>query len=234
MTSGSASPTRLGVMISGRGSNLVAIHRAMRSGILPEATLARVVVNHAGTQGERYCAEQQLPVTCLEASAYENRAAFDAAVRDLLLNDDVTLVALAGYDRIITPVLLEAFAGRILNIHPSLLPAYGGKNMVGLRVHQAVIEAGETLSGCTVHGVTDVVDGGPILAQARVAVEKEDTPELLAHRVLMMEHQLYPQAIAAYIRSGFNAENMRAGLAGTAPRLPPIELFATTAEEIVS
>lgn len=197
---------RLGVLLSGRGSNFAAIQQAIEQGEIPNAEIAIVISNHANAGGITLAPSKGLKTATLEKHQYESRIAFDQAVADILQAHQTDLVILAGYDRIISAPLLEAFSGRILNIHPSLLPAYGGKGMVGIKVHQAVLDNGEPQSGCSVHLVTDVVDGGAILAQSSVPVLANDTPETLAARVLEQEHQLYPQAIRKFIEQQFAQE----------------------------
>ncbi|HEY9685624.1 MAG TPA: phosphoribosylglycinamide formyltransferase [Coleofasciculaceae cyanobacterium] len=190
---------RLGVMLSGRGSNFASIQTAIEAGTLRNARIALVISNHADAPGLELARAKGLKTAAFDKAGFENRQAFDTAVTKTLKAEGVELLILAGYDRIISAPLLEAYAGHILNIHPSLLPAYGGKGMVGGKVHAAVLENGEAESGCSVHVVTDTVDGGPVLGQARVPVLPGDTPEALAARVLEQEHQLYPQAIGQFI-----------------------------------
>ncbi len=197
-----AAAGRLGILLSGRGSNFMAIHRAVQEGHL-QAEIALVFSNHAGAPGLEYARLHGLPVAHLDKAGFENRRAFDAALVEILRAHGVNLVVLAGYDRILSPVLLEAYPRRVLNIHPSLLPAYGGKGMVGMRVHQAVVAAGERESGCSVHIVTEAVDEGPVLGQARVTLDPADTAELVAAKVLAEEHKLYPVVIQRFIETQF-------------------------------
>ncbi len=191
---------RLCILLSGRGSNFQAIHQAILSGNLNNAIIGLVISNKADAPGLQYAKEQGLPALSIRRKDFPDNQALDQAVLDHLKTHQIDVVVLAGYNRIISPVLLQAYPQRILNIHPSLLPAYGGPGMVGHKVHEAVLSNQEQHSGCTVHIVTDVVDGGPILAQATVPVLPNDTPESLAERVLLQEHQLYPQTIQAFIQ----------------------------------
>ncbi len=190
---------KLGVLLSGRGSNFAAIQTAIEAGRLNNAHIAVVIANHADAPGLTVARQHGLETAVFLKESYQSRQAFDADVVKTLQAHGVQVVILAGYDRIISAPLLEAYAGRILNIHPSLLPAYGGKGMVGLKVHSAVLAAEEAESGCSVHIVTAEVDGGPILGQAHVPVLADDTPESLASRILAQEHQLYPRAIGEFI-----------------------------------
>lgn len=201
-----AGPFRLGVLLSGRGSNFLAIQEAIESGQLPDTQISVVISNHAEALGLQTAKEKQLPTAVFEKADFESRTALDEGITDCLKAHQVDLVVLAGYDRIISAPILAAFEQRILNIHPSLLPAYGGKGMVGLKVHQAVLANGERESGCSVHLVTAQVDEGPILGQSRVPVLADDTPESLAARVLAQEHQLYPSVIRQYLQNHLNRE----------------------------
>jgi formyltetrahydrofolate-dependent phosphoribosylglycinamide formyltransferase len=201
-----ASSFRLGILLSGRGSNFSAIQAAIKAGQIPNTQIGVVVSNHAEAPGLRLAADQGISALSLNPQAFESRSAFDEALVEILQKYQIDLVILAGYDRIISAPLLEAYEGRILNIHPSLLPAYGGKGMVGMKVHQAVLAHGEKKSGCSVHLVTAVVDDGPVLGQSRVSVAADDTPESLAAKVLAQEHQLYPQVIRDYIERVLSQE----------------------------
>jgi phosphoribosylglycinamide formyltransferase-1 len=189
------STCKLGVLLSGRGSNFQAIWAAQQRGDLPGAELACVVSNRKAAGGLDFARAQGIPAYFLGPKAYGSLEAYDAAILEHLQAHGVDWLVLAGYTKIISPVLLSAYPGRILNIHPSLLPQFGGVGMMGEAVHAAVLAAGETETGATVHLVTEEVDGGPILGQIRVPVLPTDTVETLAARVLEQEHQLYPQVI---------------------------------------
>ena len=193
-------PCRLGVLLSGRGSNFVALHQAIQAGIVNQAEIVVVISNRPEAPGLDLAREFGLNTIALNAKQSASRAARDTSLRTLLAEHAVDVLLLAGYDRIIGPELLAAYPGRILNIHPSLLPAYGGNGMVGHTVHAAVLANGETESGCTVHLVTEIVDGGAILGQSRVPVYPEDTVDVLAARVLKEEHCLYPRIVNDFIR----------------------------------
>lgn len=197
---------RLGVLLSGRGSNFSAIQAAIKAGQIPNTQVSVVISNHAEALGLRLAADQGISALVLNPQMFESRSAFDQALVDILQKHQIDLVILAGYDRIISAPLLTAYEDRLLNIHPSLLPAYGGKGMVGMKVHQAVLADGQTESGCSVHLVTAVVDDGPVLGQSRVFVAADDTPESLAAKVLAQEHQLYPQVIRDYIERVLSQE----------------------------
>jgi phosphoribosylglycinamide formyltransferase-1 len=173
----------IGVLVSGRGSNLEAV---LEAGI----EVALVVSNRPGVRALEIAAARDVPTLVLRRSAFADAADRDAAIGAALTDAGVELAVLAGYDQLLRPPYFSAFRGRTINIHPSLLPAHGGAGMMGLTVHRAVLEAGETETGVTIHEVTPELDAGPILAQARVPVLAGDDADALAARVLVEEHRL--------------------------------------------
>jgi phosphoribosylglycinamide formyltransferase-1 len=175
--------TRLGVLVSGRGSNLEAILAAGLEVVV-------VISNRPGVRALEVAQAHGVPTQVLRRSAHPDAAARDAAIGQALTDAGVELAVLAGYDQLLRPPYFAAFAGRTLNLHPSLLPAHGGVGMMGLAVHASVLAAGEPETGATIHEVTRDLDGGPILAQASVPVQPGDTPETLGARVLEVEHRL--------------------------------------------
>jgi phosphoribosylglycinamide formyltransferase-1 len=185
----SALSRRLGVLISGRGSNLQAIIDAVANREL-DATIAVVVSNRPEAQGLARAREAGIPAVCLRPRDYETPEAYEQAVVDLLRSHDVSLVCLAGFMRVVGPTLLDAYTGRMLNVHPSLLPAFPG-----LDAQRQALEHGVRISGATVHLVTPELDGGPIVAQAAVPVLDDDSVETLSARILVQEHRIYPEAI---------------------------------------
>ena len=184
---------RLVVVISGRGSNLGAIVAAIRQHAWP-IDIVNVISNRPLAQGLETARAAGLPTTVLDHVGFADRAEFDAALADEIARGKPDLIALAGFMRILTPQFCARFAGRLVNIHPSLLPAFKGLN-----THQQALEAGVAVHGCTVHLVTPDLDHGPIVAQGVVPVMPSDDTDLLADRVLEMEHRLYPMAIAALL-----------------------------------
>lgn len=192
-------PCAIGVLLSGRGSNFAAIQDAIASGALPNAEVKVVISNRKDALGLAIAKKNGIAAISLNRDGYSSRKDFDTAICNALKSHQVKLVVLAGYDRILGEPVLSTFANRILNIHPSLLPAYGGKGMVGEKVHQAVLNQSEIESGCSVHLVTQDVDGGPVLGQSKVPVLPTDTAASLAERILEQEHKLYPQVIQAFI-----------------------------------
>lgn len=185
------------ILISGGGSNMVAIVRtaqqqdwAGRHGI----RVAAVLSNKADAKGLALAREQGIATQVLDHKAYPSREAFDTALAQAIDAYEPSLVVLAGFMRILTPGFVDHFAGRLVNIHPSLLPAF-----TGLHTHQRAIDAGCRFAGCTVHEVTAELDVGPILDQAVVPVLPGDTAEALAARVLTQEHLIYPRAVLAHL-----------------------------------
>lgn len=184
----------LGFLASHGGSNLLAILTAIREERLP-GRAGVVVSNNSDAGALEHARRFGVPVRHLSSRTHPDPAALDRAILDALREHGVTLVVLAGYMRKLGPLVLQAYAGRVLNIHPALLPAFGGQGMFGLRVHEAVLAAGARETGCTVHLVTAEYDRGRILAQSRVPVRPGDTPETLQARVLEQEHKLYAETL---------------------------------------
>lgn len=182
------------ILISGGGSNMAAIVRASRQQDWARrygARVAAVVSNKAEAEGLAFAREQGIATEVLDHRQFAGREAFDARLAQIIDGYDPALVVLAGFMRILTPGFVSHFEGRLINIHPSLLPAF-----TGLNTHQRAIEAGCKFAGCTVHRVTAELDVGPILEQAVVPVLADDSPQSLAARVLAQEHVIYPQAVA--------------------------------------
>jgi phosphoribosylglycinamide formyltransferase-1 len=197
---------RLGVLASGGGSNLKAILDACASGTL-NARVAVVVCNVPGAGALERAARAGVPAVVLPHKGAASREAYDEALVAILREAGVELVCLAGFMRLITPILLKAFENRILNIHPALLPAFPG--MHGVR---QAIGAGVRVAGCTVHLVDEGTDSGPIVLQAAVPVLDEDTEESLAARILLQEHRIYPRAIALFAEGRVRLEGRRVRL----------------------
>jgi phosphoribosylglycinamide formyltransferase-1 len=184
---------RIAILISGRGSNMEAIVRACVAEGWPAQVVA-VLANRPDAAGLAFAAEQGIATAVVDHKAHARREAFDAALADTLDGFAPDLVVLAGFMRILTDGFVQHYAGRLLNIHPSLLPAFAG-----LHTHRRAIEAGCKLAGATVHFVTPTLDHGPIVAQAAVPVLAGDTPEALSDRVLAVEHVIYPQAVRWFV-----------------------------------
>jgi phosphoribosylglycinamide formyltransferase-1 len=183
---------RLGVLVSGRGSNLQALLDAASRGEL-SAEVAVVISNKPGVKALERAAGSNVPARVIDHHGFDSREAFEQALIRELDKHRVDLVCLAGFMRVLTAGFVRRYPGRILNIHPALLPAF--KGLYGGHVHEAVIASGVKFSGCTVHFVTEDVDGGPILLQRVVPVLDTDDPATLAARVLEQEHKAYPEAV---------------------------------------
>jgi phosphoribosylglycinamide formyltransferase 1 len=181
---------RTAVLISGRGSNMMALVEAARDPAFP-AEIACVVSNRADAPGLGFAAARGIPAKVIDHKAYATREAFEAALDADLRSAQIEIIALAGFMRVLTAGFIAGWQGRMINIHPSLLPAYKG-----LHTHERALADGAKRHGCSVHLVTPELDGGPVLLQAEVPVLPGDTPESLAERVLIEEHKLYPQALS--------------------------------------
>jgi phosphoribosylglycinamide formyltransferase-1 len=174
---------RVGVLASGRGSNLEAI---LDAGI----PVALLISNRAGVRALDVAARHEVPTRVIPRAGFADVDTRDAAIGAALTEARVELAVLAGYDQLLRPAYFGAFSGRTINIHPSLLPAHGGRGMVGAAVHRSVLAAGDSVTGATVHEVTAELDAGPVLASVEVPVLPGDDAEALARRVLAEEHRL--------------------------------------------
>ena len=194
-----ASQKNIAVLVSGNGSNLKALINAVNTGKITNANIALVISNKKNANALKIAKDAEIPAVYIARDVFDSDEEYDLFLLNKLNKYSIDLVLLAGYLRIITPTFLKAYENRILNIHPSLLPSFGGKGMYGMKVHQAVLNSKSDKSGCTVHLVTEEIDGGPILAQACVSIAPEDTAEVIAAKILIEEHKLYPQAVNNFI-----------------------------------
>ncbi len=201
---------KVAVLISGRGSNLQALLDACADPAYP-ARIVRVISNVAGAFGLERARAAGVETQVIRHKEYDSREAFDAALDQAIRASGADVVCLAGFMRLLTPGFTAAWQGRLVNIHPSLLPSFKG-----LHTHQRALEAGVKLHGCTVHLVTPDLDGGPILAQAAVPVLPGDDEDSLAARVLEQEHRLYPLALRLLAEGRVRVENGVARIAGLA------------------
>lgn len=174
------------ILISGRGSNMKAIVEAH----IPNVQIKAIISNDPEAKGLEYAKQQGIEAVVVNHKEFANRSAFDAALKACIDQFEVDLVILAGFMRILTPDFVQHYRGRLLNIHPSLLPLFKG-----LHTHERALEAGVKEHGVSVHFVTEDLDGGPIIAQARVPVLEGDDADALAGRVLVQEHQIYPKVV---------------------------------------
>ncbi len=181
---------RAAILISGRGSNMAALIEAAKAPAYP-ASIALVISNNPEAAGLGHARAEGIPTVALSHKGFPDRESFDRAVHAELEEKAIDLVALAGFMRVLSPWFCRQWEGRLLNIHPSLLPKFKGVD-----THRRALEAGEAEHGCTVHVVTPDLDDGPVILQARVPVLPDDTPASLAARVLVEEHRIYPLALA--------------------------------------
>lgn len=198
---------RVAVLVSGRGSNLGALLAAPLPG-----TIGVVVSNNPDAHGLAIARAHQIPAEVVDHRGHRGREAFDAALASVLDRYAPDLLVLAGFMRILTPGFVERYAGRLINIHPSLLPAF-----TGVDTHRRALEAGVRIHGCTVHFVTAQLDNGPIIGQAAVPVHDTDTPDTLAARVLAQEHRILPMAVRWFLEERLQVQGNRVVVAGAAP-----------------
>jgi len=187
----------IGVFASGRGSNFQAILDAIQQDLLP-ARVTLVLSNKGDAGALEIARTHSLPAIHLSQKQFPDEDSFASAMLDALTKHDVHIIALAGYLKKIPAIVVRRYRNRILNIHPALLPSFGGAGMYGHFVHEAVIASGAKLSGATVHLVDEEYDRGPIVLQKAVPVEEHDTPDSLAAKVLKIEHEIYPLALKAF------------------------------------
>ena len=196
------------ILISGRGSNMLALLDAVASGELP-VRVAGVIANRPQAEGIQLAAARGIPTAIVDHRQFADRDAFDMALADRIDAFAPDLVVLAGFMRILTDVFVARFTGRLINIHPSLLPAYPG-----LHTHRRALEDGVRVHGCTVHFVTPALDHGPIIIQAAVPVLDGDDEAILAQRVLAEEHRVYPLAVHWFIEGRLTIRDGRVQVAG--------------------
>jgi phosphoribosylglycinamide formyltransferase-1 len=188
----------IAVFASGRGSNLMAILDAIKKGVL-KAKISVVISNNSNAGALEIARANGIDALHISRKQFSSDEEYVKKILDELRSRNVQLIVLAGYMKKIPPEVIKEYPNRILNIHPALLPAFGGQGMYGLNVHKAVIESGVKITGVTVHIVDEEYDHGPIVMQRAVEVRDDDTPESLAQRVLEVEHQIYPQAIKLFV-----------------------------------
>jgi phosphoribosylglycinamide formyltransferase-1 len=214
---------RIAILISGRGSNMQAFIDACESNAL-DASICLVLSNNPGAAGLEKAAAAGIDTACINHRDYPSREEFDQAMVQCLDRHRVDLVILAGFMRILTPVFITPYKGRLLNIHPSLLPKY-----TGLNTHQRALDACDKEAGVTVHFVTPELDGGPPVLQARVTIEPGDTADTLAARVILLEHRIYPLAASWFIEKRLQLTEQGATLDGQNLPASGIQYSATHA-----
>ncbi|MFM0645772.1 phosphoribosylglycinamide formyltransferase [Paraburkholderia bryophila] len=203
---------KLVILISGRGSNMEAIVRACSDEVWP-AQVAAVIANRPDAAGLAFAASHGIATAVVDHRQYPDRDRFDAALAQQIDGFAPDLVVLAGFMRVLTAGFVDRYAGRMLNVHPSLLPSFPG-----LKTHQQALDAGVRLHGASVHFVTSQLDHGPIVAQAAVPVENGDTPAMLAERVLAIEHIIYPRAVRWFVEGRLALDGLRVTLTPSEPQ----------------
>ncbi|MEW9582045.1 phosphoribosylglycinamide formyltransferase [Paraburkholderia sp. DGU8] len=203
---------KLVILISGRGSNMEAIVRACSDEGWP-AQVAAVIANRPDAAGLAFAASHGIATAVVDHREFPERASFDAALAREIDGFAPDLVVLAGFMRVLTAGFVDRYAGRMLNVHPSLLPSFPG-----LKTHQQALDAGVRLHGASVHFVTSRLDHGPIVAQAAVPVETGDTPATLAERVLATEHIIYPRAVRWFVEGRLALDGLRVTLTPPEPQ----------------
>jgi len=203
---------RIGVLLSGRGSNFEALAESVAAGRIPNAEIAVVISNREGAPGIEKARARGIAAHAIPSKGLE-RESFDRQVAAVLDEKKVDLVCLAGYMRLLSPYFVAKFQGRILNIHPSLLPAFPG-----LEAQRQALEHGVKFTGCTVHFVDESLDAGPIVLQAAVAIRDDDTVEALSARILREEHRIYTEAVRIVLEGRYRIEGRRVLLIAAAAR----------------
>lgn len=198
------SQKKIAILVSGNGSNLQRFIDLCAGGEL-DANICCVISNKADAYGLQRAKDAKIDALCIEHTQYPTREAFDNELAKQLQCYNPDVIVLAGFMRILTPAFVEQFAGKILNIHPSLLPKYAGLN-----THQRAIDAGDAFAGATVHFVTAELDGGPAIIQAQVAIHEQDTATTLAAKVAKQEHVIYPKAVKWFLEERIHIENNQA------------------------
>ena len=215
MSSSRTTPLRVAILASGRGSNLQAIIDAIEAGQV-QAQIVAVISNKKDAVALERARKHGLKDLFVDSKPFagrpDSREAYDRSLLDILQQHDIELVLLAGYMKIVTAVLVNAYANRMMNIHPSLLPSFPG-----LDVQKKAIDWGCKLAGCTVHFVTEGVDEGPIIIQAAVPILDGDTPETLAARILVQEHKIYPRAVQLFAEGRLRVDGRRVLIDDTKP-----------------
>ncbi|GAB4351625.1 MAG: phosphoribosylglycinamide formyltransferase [Gammaproteobacteria bacterium] len=210
------SPLRVVALISGRGSNLQALIDEAAAGRIP-ASIVAVISNRSDAVGLTRAQRAGIATAVVDHREFPDRETYDTALQKVIDRYDPDLVVLAGFMRILSDPFVAHYAGRMMNIHPSLLPKYRG-----LHTHERAIEAGDHVSGATVHFVTSELDGGPIIVQTQVPVLADDTPDTLAARVLAQEHRIYPLAVKWFAEGRLGLDNNRVILDGLPLRSAPV------------
>lgn len=196
----------IAIFVSGGGSNFMAIHHQIKQGKIP-GEIVLVIGNNPNCRAIEYANENSISHVIINETRYPNPHNRGELLTDTCLKAEINLICLAGYMKMLPPAFVKLYENKILNIHPGLLPEFGGKGFFGMRVHEAVINSGKRESGATVHFVDEIYDHGPIILQKKVEVLETDTAESLAARILKLEHELYPEVVKAFCENKIIMEN---------------------------
>ncbi len=204
---------RLAVFASGRGSNFQAILKQIQQGIIP-ATIGLCVTNNPNAGVIQIARENEIPVKICSPKDYPDSKSFNDDILSALIVSKIEYIILAGYLKLIGMQIVDRFSNKIINIHPALLPSFGGKGMYGHHVHDAVFDRGVKFSGATVHLVNNEYDAGPIVLQKVVSIEDAKSPEEIAERVLKIEHEIFPQAVKLLVEDKLEIDGLRVKIRG--------------------
>lgn len=204
----------IAVFASGRGSNFQAILDAIESGRITQARICVVISNNAGSGALAIAREHGIPAHHVSQRQFGTETEYVGALKNILAGAGVNFIVLAGYMKKIDPVIVRTYRNRIINIHPALLPAFGGPGMYGMHVHDAVLASGATTSGATVHVVDEDYDRGPVILQRSVAISGGETPASLAAKVLEVEHELYPEVVRLFAEGKIHIDGRHVTIAG--------------------
>lgn len=199
----------IAVLASGRGSNFQAILEAIEEGKIRNASIVVVISNNSDAGALEIARANNIPALHLSRKHFSSEEEFNKKLLNVLDQYTVNLIALAGYMKKLDPCVIQKYKNRIINIHPALLPAFGGKGMYGMHVHEAVLNYGAKVSGATVHIVDEGYDQGPIVLQQAIEVAEDETPESLAAKILTVEHQLYPEAVRLFAENQITVEGRK-------------------------
>lgn len=204
---------RLAVFASGRGSNFQAILKQIQQGIIP-ATVGLCVTNNPNAGVIQIARENEIPVKICSPKDYPDSKSYNDDILSALIESEIEYIILAGYLKLIGMQIVDRFSNKIVNIHPALLPSFGGKGMYGHHVHDAVFTRGVKFSGATVHLVNNEYDAGPIVLQKVVSIEDAKSPEEIAERVLKIEHEIFPQAVKLLVEDKLEVDGLRVKIRG--------------------
>ncbi|TYB32889.1 MAG: phosphoribosylglycinamide formyltransferase [Flexistipes sinusarabici] len=197
----------IAVLLSGRGSNFKAIYNSIEAGYIVNARIKAVVSNKAEAPGLQFAKDRCLSSYFVNPSEFESRTAYDTEIIDILKSKGIDLVCLAGYMRLLSAKFVDTFKNRIMNIHPSLLPAFPGLN-----AQKQALEYGVKISGCTVHFVDKELDHGPIILQKAVEIKGNDTVKDVSERILIEEHKIYPEAVRLFVENRLTVNNRKVSI----------------------